>query len=59
MEKLGKADSNGHAMTGDKLLDFVNNTLFPVLKGNDVKKATRLSMRVSRLRLTLRSRKQS
>ena len=32
-----KADSNGHAMTGDKLMNFVNNTLFPVLKGNDVK----------------------
>lgn len=32
-----KADSRGHAMTGDKLLSFVNNTLFPVLKGNDVK----------------------
>ena len=32
-----KADSNGHAMTGDKLLNFVNNTLFPVLKGTDVK----------------------
>ena len=31
-----KADSNGHAMTGEKLLNFVNNTLFPVLKGNDV-----------------------
>lgn len=29
-----KADSNGHAMTGDKLLNFVNNILFPVLKGN-------------------------
>jgi type I restriction enzyme M protein len=27
-----QADSNGHAMTGDKLLDFVNNTLFPTLK---------------------------
>ena len=26
------ADDNGHAMTGDKLLDFVNNTLFPTLK---------------------------
>ena len=24
-------------MTGDKLLNFVNNILFPVLKGNDVK----------------------
>lgn len=32
-----RVDSNGHAMTGDKLLNFVNNTLFPVLKGNDVK----------------------
>ena len=32
-----KADNNGHAMTGDKLLNFVNNSLFPVLKGNDVK----------------------
>lgn len=32
-----KADSSGHAMTGDTLLDFVNNRLFPVLKGNDVK----------------------
>lgn len=32
-----QADSNGHAMTGDTLLDFVNNTLFPVLKGQDVK----------------------
>ena len=26
------ADDNGHAMTGDTLLDFVNNTLFPTLK---------------------------
>lgn len=25
-------DKNGHAMTGDKLLNFVNNTLFPTLK---------------------------
>lgn len=32
-----KADENGHALTGDVLLNFVNNTLFPVLKGNDVK----------------------
>lgn len=32
-----KADSSGHAMTGDTLLDFVNNKLFPVLKGNDIK----------------------
>lgn len=27
-----QADENGHAMTGDKLLNFVNNTLFPTLK---------------------------
>ena len=30
-------DRSGKAMTGDKLLDLVNNTLFPVLKGNDIK----------------------
>lgn len=30
-------DKSGAAMTGDKLLDFVNNTLFPVLKGKDIK----------------------
>lgn len=30
-------DNSGNAMTGDKLLEFVNNILFPVLKGNDVK----------------------
>lgn len=27
-----QADDNGHAMTGNKLLNFVNNTLFPTLK---------------------------
>ena len=27
-----EADENGHAMTGDTLLDFVNNTLFKKLK---------------------------
>lgn len=32
-----KADANGHALTGDNLLNFINNTLFPVLKGQDVK----------------------
>lgn len=32
-----KAGENGHSLTGDVLLNFVNNTLFPVLKGNDVK----------------------
>ena len=30
-------DKSGSAMTGDKLLDFVNNILFPVLKGKDIK----------------------
>ena len=30
-------DKSGSAMTGDKLLEFVNNALFPVLKGRDVK----------------------
>ena len=29
-------DGKGTALTGDQLLDFVNNTLFPVLKGLDV-----------------------
>lgn len=28
-----------NSLTGDKLLEFVNNTLFPVLKGKDVKGA--------------------
>ena len=32
-------NSDGHAITGDKLLNFVNNTLFFVLKGKDVKGA--------------------
>ncbi len=30
-------DHTGNAMTGDALLSFVNNTLFPVLKGQDIK----------------------
>ena len=30
-------DKSGTAMTGDQLLNFVNNTLFPVLKGKDIK----------------------
>lgn len=33
-------DHTGTALTGDKLLNFVNNTLFPVLKGNDIKDST-------------------
>ena len=30
------ANTNGHSMTGDELLNFVNNTLFPTLKGLNV-----------------------
>ena len=30
-------DKSGSVMTGDPLLNFVNNTLFPVLKGTDIK----------------------
>ena len=33
-------DRSGKALTGEKLLDFVNNTLFPVLKGKDLKDAS-------------------
>ena len=29
-------DKTGSAMTGDALLEFVNNILFPVLKGKDI-----------------------
>lgn len=29
-------DNSGHALTGDNLLDFVNNTLFPTLKNLEV-----------------------
>ena len=30
-------DKSGNAITGDQLLEFVNNKLFPVLKGKDIK----------------------
>ena len=33
-------DRSGNAMTGDNLLNFVNNTLFPTLKGLSVSKET-------------------
>lgn len=33
-------DHSGNAMTGDTLLNFVNNTLFPTLKGLQVNKET-------------------
>lgn len=36
-ENWAHDDKSGAVLTGDKLLDFVNNTLFPVLKGNDIK----------------------
>ena len=32
-------DETGKGLTGDALLGFVNNTLFPVLKGKDIKDA--------------------
>lgn len=35
-----QADKKGHALTGDKLLDFVNNTLFPTLKELSVTPST-------------------
>ena len=31
-----EADANGHALTGDELLEFVNNKLFPTLKKLEV-----------------------
>lgn len=37
-----KKDENGHAKTGDELLNFINNTLFPVLKGNDIKEGDKI-----------------
>jgi len=36
-ENWAHDDKSGKAMTGEDLLKFVNNTLFPVLKGNDIK----------------------
>ena len=35
-----KDDRSGNAITGDTLLNFVNNTLFPTLKGLEVNKDT-------------------
>ena len=34
-----ETDEKGHSLTGDELLDFVDNVLFPILKGKDVKTA--------------------
>ena len=39
-------DRTGNAMTGDSLLDFVNNTLFPTLKGLQVSADTPISKSV-------------
>lgn len=38
--KWAHDDKSGNAMTGDALLDFVNNTLFPSLKGLEVSSDT-------------------
>jgi type I restriction enzyme M protein len=45
-----KDDGSGDALTGDALLDFVNNTLFPTLKSLDVTPST--PMRSSIVRTT-------
>ena len=37
-------DRSGNAMTGDTLLDFVNNTLFPSLKKIEVNKETPIKL---------------
>lgn len=39
-ENWAHDDRSGNALTGDKLLDFVNNTLFPTLKNIDVDATT-------------------
>lgn len=36
----GHDDKKGNALTGDNLLDFINNKLFPALKGLEVNKDT-------------------
>ncbi|MBQ9036002.1 MAG: SAM-dependent DNA methyltransferase [Erysipelotrichaceae bacterium] len=41
-------DHSGKAMTGDKLLDFVNNTLFPTLKGLNVTPETPIKKSIVR-----------
>jgi len=39
-QNWAKADHSGKAMTGDSLLDFVDNTLFPTLKKLEITPAT-------------------
>lgn len=41
-------DHSGDAMTGDRLLDFVNNTLFPTLKGLNVTPETPIKKSIVR-----------
>ena len=41
-------DGGGDAMTGDKLLDFVNNTLFPTLKSIEITPQTPIRKAVVR-----------
>jgi type I restriction enzyme M protein len=41
-------DGKGNALTGDKLLDFVNNTLFPTLKNLPVDSTTPISKAIVR-----------
>ena len=39
-DNWAKADETGKSLTGDALLDFVNNTLFPTLKNIEVDAST-------------------
>lgn len=41
-------DKSGNAMTGDNLLEFVNNTLFPTLKGLNVTRDTPIKKSIVR-----------
>ncbi len=41
-------DGSGNAMTGDELLDFVNNVLFPKLKNLEVSKSTSIKKSIVR-----------
>lgn len=47
-------DKSGKAMTGDTLLDFVNNKLFPTLKGLNVTAATPIKKAIVKTTLQLR-----
>lgn len=47
-------DKSGKAMTGDALLDFVNNKLFPTLKGLNVTAATPIKKAIVKTPLRMR-----